>query len=132
MEKISMSNEDYLEAIIMLGGTVDESVKSVDISRKLNVSRTAVNKAIAVLKKNNLVSQPYYGDITLTEEGYKYGQAIYKRHRCLVAFFTKGLGIEPETAENEACLMEHAISDESFELWVAYVSKLGFMNENEA
>ena len=100
MEKISMSNEDYLEAIIMLGGTVDEPVKSVDISRKLNVSRTAVNKAIAVLKKNNLVSQPYYGDITLTEEGYKYGQAIYKRHRCLVAFFTKGLGIEPETADN--------------------------------
>ena len=52
MEKISMSNEDYLEAIIMLGGTVDEPVKSVDISRKLNVTRTAVNKANAVLQKN--------------------------------------------------------------------------------
>ncbi len=129
MEKISMSNEDYLEAIIMLGGTVEKPVKSVDIARKLNVSRTAVNKAIAVLKKNNLVSQPYYGDITMTEEGYEYGQAIYSRHRCLVAFFTKGLGIDPETAENEACLMEHAISDESFELWADYVGNLGFLDE---
>lgn len=128
MEKISMSNEDYLEAIIMLGGTVEKPVKSVDIARKLDVSRTAVNKAIAVLKKNDLVSQPYYGDITLTEAGLEYGRAIYNRHRCLVAFFTKGLGIDPETAENEACLMEHAISDESFDLWTAYVEKLGFMD----
>lgn len=129
MEKISMSNEDYLEAIVMLGGTVDNPVKSVDIARKLNVSRTAVNKSIAILKKNGLVSQPYYGDITLTEEGYAYGQAIYKRHRCLVAFFTKGLGIDPETAENEACLMEHAISDESFELWAEYVGGLGLLDD---
>ena len=129
MEKISMSNEDYLEAIVMLGGTVDQPVRSVDIARKLNVSRTAVNKAISVLKKNNLVSQPYYGDITLTEDGYAYGQSIYKRHRCLVAFFTKGLGIDPETAENEACLMEHAISDESFDLWTVYVDKLGLLDD---
>ena len=129
MEKISMSNEDYLEAIVMLGGTVDNPVKSVDIARKLNVSRTAVNKSISILKKNGLVSQPYYGDITLTEEGYTYGQAIYKRHRCLVAFFTKGLGIDPETAENEACLMEHAISDESFDLWAEYVGGLGLLDD---
>ena len=129
MEKISMSNEDYLETIVMLGGTVERPVKSVDISRKLNVSRTAVNKALSILKKNDLVSQPYYGDITLTEEGYAYGQAIYKRHRCLVAFFTKGLGIDPDTAESEACLMEHAISDESFDRWLEYVGNLGLLDD---
>ena len=129
MEKISMSNEDYLETIVMLGGTVERPVKSVDIARKLNVSRTAVNKALSILKKNDLVSQPYYGDITLTEEGYAYGQAIYKRHRCLVAFFTKGLGIDPETAESEACLMEHAISDESFDRWLEYVGNLGLLDD---
>lgn len=129
MEKISMSNEDYLETIVMLGGTVDSPVKSVAIARKLNVSRTAVNKAISILKKNNLVNQPYYGDITLTEEGFAYGQAIYKRHRCLVAFFTKGLGIDPETAESEACLMEHAISDESFDRWLEYVGNLGLLDD---
>lgn len=129
MEKISMSNEDYLETIVMLGGTVERPVKSVDIARKLNVSRTAVNKALSILKKNDLVSQPYYGDITLTEEGYAYGQAIYRRHRCLVAFFTKGLGIDPETAESEACLMEHAISDESFDRWLEYVGNLGLLDD---
>ena len=86
MEKISMSNEDYLEAIIMLGGTVDEPVKSVDISRKLNVSRTAVNKAIAVLKKNDLVSQPYYGDITRilrTVGGLRQQAGLHERKRIL-------------------------------------------------
>lgn len=129
MEKISMSNEDYLEAIVMLGGSVDNPVKSVDIARKLSVSRTAVNKAVSVLKKNGLVDQPYYGDITLTEEGFAYGQAICNRHRCLVAFFTKGLGIDPETAEQEACLMEHAISDESFDRWTSYVDRLGFLDD---
>ena len=65
----------------------------------------------------------------MTEEGYAYGQAIYKRHRCLVAFFTKGLGIDPETAESEACLMEHAISDESFDRWLEYVGNLGLLDD---
>ena len=99
MVKTSMSHEDYLEAIVMLGGTTDAPVRSVDV-------------------------QPHYGDITLTEAGYAYGRSVLDRHRMLFDFLTKALGIEPEVAEVEACQMEHAISDASFEKWGAFVRSL--------
>ena len=124
MEKMSMSHEDYLEAIVMLGGTTEASVRSVDIATKLGVSKASVNKAMTVLKEKGLAEQPYYGDVTLTEEGYEYGTSVLDRHRMLSMFLTKALGIPEERAEKEACLMEHAISDESFEKWSSYIKKL--------
>ncbi len=128
MEKMSMSHEDYLEAIVMLGGTTEQSVRSVDIANQLEVSKASVNKAIGLLKDRGLAEQPYYGDVTLTEEGYKYAQAVYKRHRYLTAFLSKSIGIPADIAEKEACLMEHAISDSSFEKWVVYIENLGIID----
>ena len=128
MEKVSMSHEDYLEAIVMLGGTDEQSVRSVDIAKQMNVSKASVNKAIGLLKEKGLAEQPYYGDVTLTEKGYEYAQAVYKRHRYLTTFLWKGLGIAEDVAEEEACLMEHAISDDSFEKWVAYIDKMGIVD----
>ena len=124
MEKMSMSHEDYLEAIVMLGGTTEASVRSVDIATKLGVSKASVNKAMTVLKEKGLAEQPYYGDVTLTEEGYEYGTSVLDRHRMLSMFLTKALGSPEERAEKEACLMEHAISDDSFEKWSSYIKKL--------
>lgn len=129
MDKVSMSHEDYLEAIIMLGGTVEDSVRSVDIANHMNVSKASVNKAIGLLKEKGLVEQQYYRDITLTAAGFEYGTAVYKRHRYLTAFLSQALGIAPEVAEEEACQMEHAISDDSFEKWVAYIDGLGLIEE---
>ena len=129
MEKISMSHEDYLEAIIMLGGTAVNPVRSVDIAKQMNVSKASVNKAVGLLKEKGLVDQPYYGDVTLTQQGFDYGTKVYKRHRYLTAFLSKELGIPAETAEEEACLMEHAISDASFEKWVSYIEKLNLIDE---
>ncbi len=125
MEKMSKSNEDYLEAIVMLGGTTDVPVRSVDIAAKLGVSKASVNKAVSALKEKGLVDQPYYGDVTLTGEGYSYGASILDRHHLLFTFLSKALGIPEDQAEREACLMEHAISDESFEKWRVYVEGLG-------
>ena len=82
MVKTSMSHEDYLEAIVMLGGTTDAPVRSVDVANKLGVSKASVNKAISALKEQELVVQPHYGDITLTEEGYEYGVTTGRRRRC--------------------------------------------------
>lgn len=119
-----MSHEDYLEAIVMLGGTTEVPVRSVDVANKLGVSKASVNKAISALKEQALVVQPHYGDITLTEEGYAYGSSVLGRHRMLFDFLTKAVGISPEVAEEEACQMEHAISDDSFEKWEAFVKSL--------
>lgn len=125
MEKISMSHEDYLEAIVMLGGTTEVSVRSVDVATKLGVSKASVSKALGVLKEKGFADQPFYGDITLTETGYAYGLKVLERHNLLFSFMTKELGISEEVANEEACLMEHAISDESFEKWAAFFKKLG-------
>lgn len=129
MDKVSMSHEDYLEAIIMLGGTTEDPVRSVDIAKQMGVSKASVNKAVGLLKEKSLVKQPYYGDITLTDKGFEYGRAVYKRHRYLTAFLSKELGIPADVAESEACLMEHAISDDSFEKWVSYIENLGLVEE---
>ena len=125
MEKVSMSHEDYLEAIVILGGTSTLPVRSVDIAAKLGVSRASVSKAVASLKASGMLNQPFYGDITLTEEGYEYGQAVLERHTMLTKFLVEAIGLDQEDAEEEACQMEHAISDESFEKWLAYFKSIG-------
>ena len=123
MEKVSKSLEDYLEAMVILGGTTERAIRPSDIARHMDVSKPSVGKALSSLREKGFVDQPYYGEATLTEKGYEYGRAIYRRHRYLTAFFEHELGIPAETAEREACLMEHAISDESFEKWVAFISE---------
>ena len=125
MEKVSMSHEDYLEAIVMLGGTSTLPVRSVDIAARLGVSKASVSKAVASLKASGMLNQPFYGDITLTEEGYEYGQAVLERHTMLTKFLVEAIGLDQEDAEEEACQMEHAISDESFEKWLAYFKSIG-------
>ncbi len=124
MNKISTSSEDYLEAIVMLGGGEDAHVRAVDIAEKLGVSKASVSKAVSILKTKGYVSQPYYGEITLTSEGEAYGRKVLKRHETLTLFLNKALGIDRKTAEQEACMMEHAISDESFEKWLVFIDSL--------
>lgn len=125
MEKVSVSHEDYLEAIVMLGGTQTQPVRSVDIATKLGVSKASVSKAVTSLKASGMLDQPYYGDITLTEDGYVYGCAVLKRHEMLTRFLVKEVGLSEEVAEEEACQMEHAISDDSFVKWMDYFKKIG-------
>ena len=124
MEKMSPSHEDYLEAMVELGGTADSPIRSVDVAAKLGVSKASVNKAMSVLKEKGLAEQLYYGDITLTPEGYEYGRSVLDRHQMLFLFLSKALGIPEEQANKEACLMEHAISDESMKKWEAYIKGL--------
>ncbi len=124
MDKVSTSHEDYLEAMVMLGATCTQSVRPIDVAAKLDVSKASVSKAISVLKEKGYVTQPYYGAITLTEVGEAYGKKILDRHTYLTAFLHDVIGIDAKTAEGEACMMEHAISDESFEKWLVYIKKL--------
>ena len=119
-----MTHEDYLEAMVMLGADATNSVRAVDVAEKMGVSKASVSKAVGVLKQKGFVDQPYYGDITLTDDGVAYGNKVFERHRALTMFLNKALGIELKTAEEEACKMEHAISDASFEKWIAFIDAL--------
>ena len=124
MKPLSVSHEDYIEAMVMLGGGTGAPIRAVDVATKMGVSKSSVNKAVSVLKEKGFVDQPYYGDITLTDDGIEYGTKMLARHKTLTNFLNKAVGLDPETAEKEACEMEHAISDDSFEKWLAFIDTL--------
>ena len=108
------SREDYLETILLLmrknGG-----VRSIDISNELNYSKASISRAVGILKENNYISVDRSGQITFTEEGQKRAEAVYDRHITIKSFLKDIVGISSETAERDACKIEHIISDESFE-----------------
>jgi Mn-dependent DtxR family transcriptional regulator len=118
--KLTPANEDYLEAIYELGGP-DGAVRSVDLATKLEVSKASVNNAVGNLKAAGLVEQPYYGDITLTKQGAEYAAGILERHHVLYHFLLDVLGVDPYVAAQEACMMEHAISDDTLERLTAHL-----------
>lgn len=122
---LTMANEDYLECIVRIEDEVGEAsgVRSVDIAQRLGVSKASVNKAIAVLKAQGMVEQSHYGKVMLTPCGRKVGGAVWRRHRVLRTFLVQELGVEFERADEEACQMEHALSEDTMDRWVAYLER---------
>lgn len=117
---LTEANEDYIEAIVMLNGGTDAPVRSVDLARHMGVSKPSINKAVSLLREAGLVTQEPYGDIYLTPEGLAYGLAVLRRHKTLISFLVDVLGVAPEIAEEEACRIEHTISEDTFERWTAF------------
>lgn len=113
MAVIRESGEDYLEAILQLENDAGQ-VRSVDVANKLSVTRPSVNKAIAALKEEGLVTQELYGNISLTPKGREYAKEVMERHCTLRDFLKTVLGVDDENAEADACRMEHIISDQTF------------------
>lgn len=107
------SGENYLETILMLYEKQQE-VRSVDVARALGFSKPSVSRAMGILKESGLIQMDEKSYITLTEEGMKKAQAVYERHQVLTAFLTEVIGVEQKTAEEDACRVEHVISQETF------------------
>ena len=110
--KIHASGEDYLETILILYKKMG-MVRSVYVARHLGVSKPSVCHAVAVLQEGGLLIMDEDHFLHLTEQGRKIAEKIYERHR----FFTDRLieaGVDPKTAEADACRIEHVISDETF------------------
>jgi len=106
------SQEMYLEAILDLERHND-AVRSVDVARILGYSKPSVNRAINLLKENELVIQEPYSSIKLTAIGRRVAQSIKRRHNVLTTFFREVLEVDATIAEQDACRIEHIISDES-------------------
>lgn len=113
MNKSKESLEMYLETMYLLEET--GKIRSVDIARKLNVSKPSVNKAVQNLKELGYITQETYGDIHMSDTGRKVAAGIYDRHQTLTQFLADVLHVSFETAENDACKMEHVISDETLQ-----------------
>ena len=110
--KIHASGEDYLETILILHREMG-MVRSVDVARHMDVSKPSVCHAVAVLQEGGFLAVDGDHFLHLTEQGRIIAEKIYERHR----FFTDRLieaGVDPRTAEADACRIEHVISDETF------------------
>ena len=110
--KLHASGEDYLEAILVLQKQKG-MVRSVDVARHLDVSKPSVCHAVATLKNGGFLTMDDGFFLHLTNIGREVAEQIYEKHR----FFTERLiaaGVDPETAERDACRIEHVISEESF------------------
>lgn len=107
------SGEDYLEAVLMLQKK-NGMVRSVDLARHMGFSKPSISHAVRVLRDGGFLTMDEDGYLHLTDAGREVAEKIYERHR----FFTNNLiemGVDPETAEADACRIEHVISDESFQ-----------------
>lgn len=114
MEDIYESGEMYLETILLLQKSKG-TVRSVDIVNDLGYAKSSVSRGINILKSKGFIVVAEDGAITFTETGLSRAQEIYERHKILAAYLQK-IGVKRETAEADACRMEHVISKETFEI----------------
>ena len=111
--KYNQSEQDYLESILMLGRE-QEVVHRIDVAKRMDVSQAAVNKAVKLLREKGYV----YEDgkhLYLTKQGTAYAEAVYEKH-CIIKEFLIKNGVSAATAEEDACHMEHLLSEETVEM----------------
>ncbi len=110
--KIHQSAEDYLETILRLQER-NGSVRSVDIAEEMGFSKPSVSRAMKLLRNGNYIEMEPNGQIHLLEKGRAVAQRIYNRHKLLTELFTR-LGVDPAVAAEDACKVEHDLSEETF------------------
>lgn len=106
------SGEMYLETILVLSKK-GAPVRSLDVAKQLNVSKPSVSRAMGILKNGEYIEIDDQGYITLTPEGSKIAKKIYERH-IVISELLMELGVDMKTAEEDACRIEHVISDKTF------------------
>ena len=116
------SGQMYLETILVLSRTLP-SVRSIDIVEHMGYSKPSVSRAMGLLKNGGFIHVDEDGYITLTDEGREVATKIYERHTILTRALVL-LGVDPDIASEDACKMEHAISDASVEAIKKYLDSL--------
>jgi Mn-dependent DtxR family transcriptional regulator len=120
--RVEESKENYLEAIYVLSRE-HGFVRSVDVANYFEFSKPSVSVAMANLRQALLITVDDAGGIHLTDAGRALAEQVYERHTLLTRFLT-GLGVDPETAQQDACRIEHVISQISFEKLREHVTEM--------
>lgn len=110
---IQKSAEDYLEAMLMMKEK-HGYIRSVDVAEQLGVTKPSVSYATKRLRENGYITMDRSGFITLTDSGMEIANRMYSRHKTLTEFFVS-IGVNPVTAREDACKIEHDISQETFD-----------------
>ena len=124
------SGERYLETILILSRTKGQ-VHSIDIVDYMSFSKPSVSRAVGLLKSGGYILVDPEGYITLTDAGREVAEKIYERHTTLTELLTR-LGVDPDVAAEDACRMEHTISDESFEALKRHMNQSPNANPDSA
>ena len=111
--RLQESGEMYLETILTLSRQMP-NVRSIDISEHMGYSKPSVSRAVGLLKNGGYITVDKDGFITLTDSGYEIAEKIFERHTILSKLLIS-MGVDPQTAAEDACKMEHAISEISME-----------------
>ena len=109
---IQKSAEDYLEAMLMMKEE-HGYIRSIDVANHLGVTKPSVSYATKRLRENGYITMDHSGFITLTDSGMEIADRIYTRHKVLTQLFT-AIGVNPTTAREDACKVEHDLSEETF------------------
>jgi Mn-dependent DtxR family transcriptional regulator len=115
------SGEMYLETILVLSKT-NSAVRSIDIVEHMGYSKPSVSRAVGLLKSGGFITVNDAGHISLTEDGRLVAEKIYERHTLLTGWLVR-LGVEPAVAAEDACKLEHVISDTTFEAIKRFASE---------
>ncbi|MCR5101086.1 MAG: metal-dependent transcriptional regulator [Butyrivibrio sp.] len=116
------SGEDYLETIYTLKKK-NGSVRSVDVAQELGFSRPSVSRAVGILKEGGFLLMREDGELELTDLGVKKAKAVYERHTNLTKFLMMTAKVDAQTAETDACRIEHIISPETFKGIKKYIKE---------
>ncbi|MCI9272772.1 MAG: metal-dependent transcriptional regulator [Clostridiales bacterium] len=120
--KMQESGENYLETILLLKQK-QGFVRSIDVAETLGYSKPSISRAMGLLKENGYVEIESSGNIQFTQKGKEKAEAIYERHRLITDYFVKSLGVDPATAEADACRIEHVISQSLFDHIKRYIQE---------
>ena len=120
---IRESGEMYLETIYVLSQKTS-TVRGIDVGAEMGFSKPSVSRALGILKKDGLVETDKQGFIRLTAEGEKRAKIIYERHQ-LLSQLLMNIGVDEKTATEDACRIEHYISEKTFDAIKAHVRKYG-------
>lgn len=110
---VNESQEMYLETILILSKN-SNFVRSIDISEYMGYSKPSVSRAMNILKDCGYIEADFRGGIILTDKGRKKAEEVYDRHETLAKMF-KSLGVDDKTAVDDACKIEHCLSDKTFD-----------------
>jgi len=120
---IHESGEDYLEAILALRQEKG-FVRSIDVAQRLGFSKPSISRAMSILRSDGYVTMERDGRLELTESGEQVARSIYERHQLLTRWLIH-LGVTPEVAAEDACRIEHDISEETFQCMKTHLERLG-------
>lgn len=122
MAQLFESGENYLETILRLQKEKG-AVRSVDVAATLNFSKASVSRAVGIMKAGGYITTDHKGYIHFTDTGLQKALSVFERHKTITRYLQCSLGIDEDTAEKDACRIEHIISQQTFDAMKNYLDK---------